>query len=739
MTVAGSRTRRSLWPFATAGASLVMLMAAGVLWSVSPGRRGVPATPLELSIALSALGSFVLWCRPGQRVAALIAGTGVAFSVVTVAAAGLDHVGTAHGPAAHTALAVGWLSAALPVPWLLLVLWFPDGRFMGARWRRTFLVLALLALVIAAVGYLFGPAGQLPSIMTGIRLPPHLAGPYGAQSRGWLVSMANALSVLPLVGLAALISRYRHGNVQVRQQIRWVLFAVIATIAVTLVAQALDHGPAGAAAVGTVLADAAQPLPAVAITVALLRYRLWDIEIVISRTVVYAALWAALSALLLMPALVSGYLVGGRGTVTAVVAALLVVLAFQPLTRRLQRTVDNLMFGARRRGLEQLARAGDAMRAVGDVDDIAARVVGIVQDALAVPWVMLWLHVRTDSGSWLRPVGASGVDAVAVRLSAAVTADLSDDQTVRVGDGLPNELVPLLPAPVGVLTSLLVGDELVGVLASGARAGDPLGERDLAAIDRFAGELALGLRGLRLDAELRHRIDEIEEQAEQLRTSRQRLVRAQDDERRRIERDLHDGVQQQLVALASRLRKFATAVDHPARAECERLAADAEDAVFALQALARGIFPGVLADHGLDPALRAHAGRSPLPVRVEIAPSLTGRRFDAEVETALYFVALEALTNVTKHAPEANVTLALRTDDAATEVILEVHDDGPGLPPAHTRREGSGLLNMRDRIAAIGGRLSIDSRPGAGTWVRAVAPLTAAILPFHAVQVDSRR
>jgi signal transduction histidine kinase len=221
----------------------------------------------------------------------------------------------------------------------------------------------------------------------------------------------------------------------------------------------------------------------------------------------------------------------------------------------------------------------------------------------------------------------------------------------------------------------------------------------------------------------------------QLRASRARIVAAADETRRRVERDLHDGVQQQLVALAVRLRRLAAA--EASGAALEEVAAEAEEAVFALQELARGIFPSVLADQGLAAALRAQASRLPLDVRVELEPALARRRFEREVEAALYFVALEAMANLQKHAPASSATVSLRLGGDAGSVVLEVHDDGPGFDPA-ARGEGTGLQNMADRVAAVGGGLHVDSRPGGGTWIRAEAPLgepAAAVLHI----ADSRR
>ena len=303
---------------------------------------------------------------------------------------------------------------------------------------------------------------------------------------------------------------------------------------------------------------------------------------------------------------------------------------------------------------------------------------------------------------------------------------------------VPTELAPLWPGTtVAAAVPLVAGEELVGLLACGERPGDPLGGRDLELLALIARESALALRNLRLEAQLRERLAQIEQQAEELRRSRQRLVGVQDEQRRRIERDLHDGAQQQLVALAARLRRASIATPADAHPLLERLAGEAEEAVFALQELARGIFPSVLADQGLAAALRTQAARMPIAINVEAEPNLAGRRFERELEAALYFVALEALANVQKHAPGAAATVSLRSAQDGRHVVLEVHDDGPGFE-RRARSPGTGLQNMRDRVAAVGGELEIDSRLGAGTWLRAKTPIAATVVALQP-DADSRR
>jgi signal transduction histidine kinase len=224
------------------------------------------------------------------------------------------------------------------------------------------------------------------------------------------------------------------------------------------------------------------------------------------------------------------------------------------------------------------------------------------------------------------------------------------------------------------------------------------------------GAAALALENERLDAELRANVQE-------LRASRVRIVESADAARRRIERDLHDGAQQQLVALAIELRTARSRLERDPRAAAELLEAAARDleaAIRELRELARGIHPAVLSDRGLRAALEALAHRIPLPVEIDGSPE---RRLPETVEAAVYFVVAEALTNVTRYARAGHARVAVTRN--GDRVVVEVADDGiGGADPA----KGTGLRGLVDRVAALDGRFEVDSPPGRGTTVRAVIP-----------------
>jgi signal transduction histidine kinase len=452
---------------------------------------------------------------------------------------------------------------------------------------------------------------------------------------------------------------------------------------------------------------------------------LWEIDVVISKGLVYALASGALTALFLGVALVAGVSVGGRDSrvLAALGLALLVSFLAQPLRQRLERVVARVLYGDEPRGLMALARLGDTVAPSPDARHLGSRIADAAQGALGASWAGVWLYIPGDGSGTLRPVAVSGAEpgpsAVLPRWVLTALTNLSVG--VSFAD-LPAEVAgslrPLFVDEPVLVASLTSTDNLIGLIACGARAKDPFGDEDVELLAAVARESALALRNIRLEEELRQRLEQIEQQAAELHSSRQRLVTAQDQERRRIERDLHDGAQQQLVALAARLRRAARAEDPRLDRALEELADQAEEAVFALQELARGIYPSLLADRGLQAALQAHAARLPANVRVEVGPLMHGRRLEPQLEAAFYFVGLEAMTNAVKHAPGAHIIVSLRADRQTRTVTLEVHDDGPGFD-AGASMSASGLQNMADRIDALGGVLSVESVPGGGTWVRA--------------------
>jgi signal transduction histidine kinase len=266
--------------------------------------------------------------------------------------------------------------------------------------------------------------------------------------------------------------------------------------------------------------------------------------------------------------------------------------------------------------------------------------------------------------------------------------------------------------------------ELLGLLVVERPAdGDAYTEEEERVLTELARQVGLALHNVQLDSALQESLEEVRRQAEELRASRARIVTTADAERRKIERNLHDGAQQHLVALAVNLRltRDLLADDPDTAAEMlEELGNSVKETIAELRNLAHGIYPPLLVDSGLPEALRAAAGRSPLNVAVE-ADGVG--RYPTELEAAVYFCVLEALQNAGKHAPEA--TVVVRVKDEPGHLTFEVADDGPGFDVA-TKGRGQGFTNMSDRVGAYGGTVHWDSAPGKGTRISGELPLAPA-------------
>jgi signal transduction histidine kinase len=260
------------------------------------------------------------------------------------------------------------------------------------------------------------------------------------------------------------------------------------------------------------------------------------------------------------------------------------------------------------------------------------------------------------------------------------------------------------------------GEEL-GEISAAKKKGEPPTDHDRELLSNLAAQAGIGLKNLRLTEELRQKLAEIEE-------SRKRIVEAQDQERRRMERDIHDGAQQQLVALAVQLGLLEGQIEKnpgAARLLAGQVKAGVQETVESIRDLARGIFPPLLADQGLVAAIQAHISKMQIEARVE-AYGMDGVRFAPDVEANIYFCIREALQNASKHAPGAPVIIRLNAENDHLSFV--VADRGPGFDPASVHAS-SGLQNMRDRVEAIGGAFEISAAAGRGTEVRGSIPARA--------------
>jgi signal transduction histidine kinase len=379
----------------------------------------------------------------------------------------------------------------------------------------------------------------------------------------------------------------------------------------------------------------------------------------------------------------------------SVLATAVVAVGFDRVLTRLEAFANRVVHRGRPSPYDAMRRFAGAVDSAGPAEDLPVRMARLLAEGTGAEWAQVW--VALDG----QPVPAATWPPEA---EARLIASPGWDPGTR-----------RLP--------VRHGDEGLGMLILRERDGTPLTPVEERLFADLASQAGLVLRGARLRATLERRLGELSAREDELRRSRERLVDAQDEARRRLERDIHDGAQQHLVALAVNLRLAATlATSAPDRAEALLAAQEeaAADAVATLLQLSRGIYPPRLEEAGVVAALRAVAGDGVVVVERGAA------RFPIEVEAAAYFCCLEAIQNAMKHAGAA--TVRVEVDARPEELVLTVIDDGVGFEPA-METPGTGLANMRDRVDSAGGTLEITSAPGHGARLRAVLPARALAVP----------
>ena len=409
----------------------------------------------------------------------------------------------------------------------------------------------------------------------------------------------------------------------------------------------------------------------------------------INKTLVYGSLAAFITAVYVAIVVGLGSLVAQHGARAgfwlSIAATAVVAVAFQPVRARVQHLANRLVYGRRATPYEVLAQFAERTAGTYATEELLPRMARILAEGTAARRADVWLRaggVFRDDATW--PPGEPPFP------------EARADADGRLA----------VPGADRVLPVRYQG-EVLGALSVGKRPGESLTPAEGKLLADLAAQAGLVLRNVGLWEQLTARLEEI-------RASRQRLVAAQDEERRRIERNIHDGAQQQLVALTIKLNLTEGLIGTDPEGERELLAElrqEAASAVEDLRDLARGIYPPLLAGQGLAAALRAQAAKSPVPTSVE-ADGIA--RYPQDVEAAVYFCVLEALQNVAKYAgaSSARVRLAASGD----ELRFEVADDGAGFDPG-AKAFGTGLQGMADRLSAHDGVLDVRTSPGAGTVV----------------------
>jgi signal transduction histidine kinase len=582
-----------------------------------------------------------------------------------------------------------WIVALVSLTLVLLL--FPNGRPPSPRWRPV-LWMTIGGAAASFVLFLVKPGPIEPVVGTTV------PNPFAIESLSWFTGPALVaaawVTVIGVAGcFAGLIVRFRHGNAELRQQIKWlglvaaVGAACLLTSLASLVACHCDESALGVVMFIVLFIVILAGVPA-AIAVALFKYRLYDLDIVVSKALVYGILAALFTLVYVALVIGVGTVVGDRGnSFLTILTAVAIAVAFQPVRERVRHLANRIVYGKRATPYEVLSEFSDKVATAFAAEDVLPRMAQILASGTGASSARVWLRFGEElrpAATWPENGSAPGMGVEGGRLGG-------------FGEGEEGVEVRHL-------------GELLGALSVTMPPSDPMNPSKERLVRDLAAQAGLVLRNVRL--------------IEELRASRRRIVTAQDERAKRLERNLHDGAQQQLVALGVQLRLGRRLAERDApemAATFDALQVAATDALENLRDLARGIYPPLLADQGLLVALDGQARKAALPVEVE------GEgigRYSQEVEAAVYFCCLEALQNVAKYANASSARLRLADRDGT--VTFEVTDDGTGFDPEHTPL-GTGLQGMKDRLEALGGSLTVDSSTGAGSTVGGSIPSRASV------------
>lgn len=670
------------------GVTLVLIAAAAWLRV----RNGSVFILFELSLFASAtLGALISWRRPRNPIGWVFIGAALFAACSALAESyAIYAMFTAPGSFPRGDIAA-WLYSWSFAPsfasvGLLLVL-FPDGKTPSRRWRPLpYLILAGVAVLSFSGALAPGPFfDEFESVMN----------PFGVESARTLLEIVGGIGwatwILGTVAAAlSVVFRYRRAQREQREQLKWVMSAG-ALVAIGFIGNGFSNEGGDLqwlfSVSNAITATGFIAIP-VSCAIAIFKYRLYSIDYIINKAILFTLMSGFIGAVYVVIVVGARFVVFGgeeATTIPSLAATLVVAVAFQPVRERARRFANRRVYGYRSTPYEALANfaAGTAYSA----DDAMQSLGQVIAEGTGAVRVAVWLRVE------------SGLRTVTVWPLSDEPAELADfGHVVQVEHQRANL------GAIGVLKGK----------------GDALTQTEEHLIKGLASQAGQVLRNMRLTAELDARLKEVTMQAQELRASRERIVGARDSERRRLERDIHDGAQQNLVALAvkiSLVKNLSGRDVAKAKAILAEVAQEISRALETLRNLSHGIYPPVLTRQGLRAALESEAIAASVPVTIEEHGL---GRLSQEIEAAAYFCCLEALQNITKYAEASAVRIKLEQDGDC--LVFFVIDDGIGFDPA-APSAGTGLQNMRDRVMALGGDVFVASSKEEGTTVRGRIPL----------------